>query len=85
MAATSPFPRRVAIVAVPGVGDDSPGETLDAVAGHLVSRTELQDGERRDLVISPAGNEVLYRSPWTRLSDPDLTLQVDVYEMRWVP
>jgi hypothetical protein len=75
--------RRVAVIVVPGVGDDAVGETLDAVAGHLVSRIELQDGERRDLVISPAGNEVHYRSPWMRLQDPDRTLEVDVYEMRW--
>src|SRR5688572_3279730 len=44
---------------------------------------ELQDGERRELLISPAGNEVGYRSPWTRLRDRDASLEVDVYEMRW--
>ncbi len=75
---------RVAVIVVPGVGDDAPGETLDAVAGHLVSRSDLQDGERGDLLVSPAGDEVSYRAAWTRLrsSDPG-GLQVDVYEMRW--
>src|SRR5204862_358305 len=75
--------RRVAVVVVPGVGDDGPGETLDAVAAALVSRIELQDGERRELMLSPAGNEVGYRAPWTRLHDPGRTLEVDLYEMRW--
>ena len=83
MTSDRPPARRVAVVVVPGVGADSPGETLDAVAGQMVARTELQDGERRDLIISPAGNEVAYRSPWTRLQDPGRSLQVDVYEMRW--
>ena len=83
MTSDGPSARRVAVIVVPGVGDDAVGETLDAVAGHLVSRIELQDGERRDLVISPAGNEVHYRSPWMRLHDPGRTLEVDVYEMRW--
>jgi len=73
----------VAVVVVPGVGDDAPGQTLDAVAGALVSRMELQDGERRDMVLSPAGNEVGYRTPWTRLASEDRALEVDVYEMRW--
>ncbi len=83
MPATSPSARRVAVVVVPGVGDDAPGQSLDAVAGALVARMELQDGERRELLISPAGNEVGYRSPWTRLRDRDAELEVDVYEMRW--
>jgi hypothetical protein len=73
----------VAVIVVPGVGDDAPGQTLDAVAGALVSRMELQDGERRDMLLSPAGNEVGYRTPWTRLDSLDRALQVDVYEMRW--
>src|SRR4029079_15104687 len=34
-------------------------------------------------MLSPAGNEVGYKSPWTRLHDPGRTLEVDVYEMRW--
>ena len=83
MSATAATGRRVAVVVVPGVGDDGPGETLDAVAAALVSRIELQDGERRELMLSPAGNEVGYRSPWTRLHSPDRALEVDVYEMRW--
>jgi hypothetical protein len=83
VSATSPSARRVAVVVVPGVGDDAPGQSLDAVAGALVARMELQDGERRELLISPAGNEVGYRSPWTRLRDRDADLEVDVYEMRW--
>lgn len=82
MPATSPSTRRVAVVVVPGVGDDA-GQTLDAVAGALVSRMELQDGERREMLLSPAGNEVGYRAPWTRLSSLDDALEVDVYEMRW--
>jgi len=73
----------VAVVVVPGVGDDAPGQTLDAVAGALVSRMELQDGERQEMMLSPAGNEVGYRSPWTRLHSLDRALEVDVYEMRW--
>lgn len=83
MPASSTPARRVAVVVVPGVGDDAPGQTLDAVAGALVSRMELQDGERREMLLSPAGNEVGYRTPWTRLSSLDRALEVDVYEMRW--
>ena len=75
---------RVAVIVVPGVGDDAPGETLDAVAGHLVARGDLQDGERGELLVSPAGDEVSYRAAWTRLRSPGPGgLQVDVYEMRW--
>lgn len=78
------MPPRVAVIVVPGVGDDAPGETLDAVAGHLVARGELQDGERRDVLVSPAGDEVSYRAAWTRLRSPEPGgLEVDVYEMRW--
>ena len=70
MSATAATGRRVAVVVVPGVGDDGPGETLDAVAAALVSRIELQDGERRELMLSPAGNEVGYRSSNARCFKP---------------
>lgn len=76
-------PARVAVIVVPGVGDDAPGSTLDAVSGALVSRSVLEDAERHDLIVSPDGDEVTYRTAWSRLQDRDRSLTVDVYEMCW--
>lgn len=79
----TPAPARVAVVVVPGVGNDAPGSTLDAVAGALASRSALEDAERHELIVSPEGDEVTYRTSWSRLRTRTGDVTVDVYEMYW--
>ncbi|MEZ5081029.1 MAG: hypothetical protein R2878_10335 [Thermoleophilia bacterium] len=79
-------PRRVAVVAVPGVGDDQPGDVGTAITDALAACADVHiAADRHDLLTpQPGGSDQMYRSPWFRMRiDGDDAPLVDVYEMRW--
>jgi hypothetical protein len=90
--ATPPPGSRVAVIVVPGVGDDARGATVESVGAHLATHG-YRHGERRELLTSqhPQAGEA-YSSVWVRLTRGDLAeagaapsapSTVDLYEMRW--
>jgi hypothetical protein len=90
--ATPPPGSRVAVIVVPGVGDDARGATVESVSAHLQTRG-YRHGERHELLTAQHDEvDEAYSSVWVRLTRGDVPNEdgtdaasstVDVYEMRW--
>jgi hypothetical protein len=58
----------MALIVVPGVGDDAPGQTLEAVSSQLAQLREFKDAERHELVLPVRERgQVAYRTSWATL------------------
>lgn len=73
---------RVAIVAVPGIGDERPGDTVDSLAGGILAARGATAAEA-DRVLVPVGERRARHSVERRRLRRTDGIDVHIYEMAW--